>query len=121
MLADVNLVRCTITVYDSHFSRSGWTKMKKQLTYMSFVIPELLKVTGFQGVPNDLNLTQKMMNKPFDIQPRINYGKQNNIVFLLKFADYLSTGLDIDDVHPRNMGFFILKLAIEFIRDHAFV
>lgn len=49
MLVDVYLVRCMITVYDSHFSRAGWTKIKRQLTHMSFVIPELLKATRFQG------------------------------------------------------------------------
>lgn len=43
------------------------------------------KGDGIPGMRNDLNLTQKMMNKLFDIQSRINCGQQNNgyVLFLL--------------------------------------
>ncbi|KAM2197677.1 hypothetical protein ACFX1Q_001047 [Malus domestica] len=66
-----------------------------------------------------------MMDKLFKIQTRANCNQQNNRancgVFLLKFADYISSGLDIDHIQLENMPFFILKLAIEFIRGRAFV
>lgn len=48
-------------------------------------------------------------------------GRADCRVFLLKFANYLSTGLAIQDIAHRNMGFFRLKLAIEFIRGRAFL
>ncbi|KAB2606297.1 ubiquitin-like-specific protease 1A [Pyrus ussuriensis x Pyrus communis] len=44
-----------------------------------------------------------------------------NGVFLLKFANYISSGLDMHQVKPQNMPFFILKLTIEFIKGCAFV
>ena len=47
LLAYVHLVRRIIAIYDSHFLRSMWAKVKKQLAHLSFVIPSLLKVTGF--------------------------------------------------------------------------
>ncbi|KAM1275783.1 hypothetical protein PS2_025333 [Malus domestica] len=124
MLADVHLLCCTIMIYDSHLSRSGWAKIKKQLAHMHFLIPQLLKETGFQIARSNLKLTSKAMDKPFEIQTRANYGQQNNSancrVFLLKFAYYISSGLDIDHTQHESMPFFILKLAIEFIRGRAF-
>ncbi|TQE11598.1 hypothetical protein C1H46_002800 [Malus baccata] len=64
------------------------------------------------------------MDKLFEIQTRANYGQQNDAnsrVFLLKFAYYISSSLDIDHIQHENMPFFTLKLAIEFIRGRAFV
>ncbi|TQD90984.1 hypothetical protein C1H46_023422 [Malus baccata] len=81
--------------------------------------------TGFQIARSNLKLTSKAMDKPFEIQMKANYGQQNNSanyrVFLLKFADFISSGLDIDHIQHENMPFFILKLAIEIIRGRAFV
>ncbi|KAM1013466.1 hypothetical protein FF1_043398 [Malus domestica] len=83
------------------------------------------QVKGFQAARSNLNLTSKVMDKQFEIQARVNYNQQKNKsdcgVFLLKFVDYLSSGLDINHVQPENMPFFRLKLAIELIRGRAFV
>ncbi|TQD92866.1 hypothetical protein C1H46_021536 [Malus baccata] len=65
------------------------------------------------------------MDKPFSIDHVIKCGQHDNgadcRVFLLKFADYLSIGLAIDDAIPKNLGYFFfrLKLVMEFMPGSA--
>ncbi|KAM1052719.1 hypothetical protein ACFX2J_000306 [Malus domestica] len=67
------------------------------------------QATRFQDAQIDLNLTSKAMYKRFEIQAMANCSQQKNGpdcgLFLLKFADYISSGLDIDHVQPQNMPF----------------